>query len=520
MKGIEDLRENTSVYNPENDEEMSAVQKKFEKKYPDALDNLKCFGQNQNEFNNKVLDCLEELADHCKRLEDALSAEVNARKRDTTPVYTMKKDLDTVKLRSTLNSRQLEKVDGALEKISGRTENYVLHIAPGARLRERPKGCREAKIDSIINMPEHIEEIKRSTPTQREKKLKELEKLCMKTFSRELSYYNAYDEIGIDFYGTEKYAEIIYRNLSKNSIYKIENGSVSGDSGKYFVYCGETAAVPEKAVLKSGMIFITGRKPFEGLSEEFIEDLRFLNDCGIHSYTAMNNDAYNELKKLGFRCIAAASAEELATGKVISAVESGIENAVPSGAEKYSRLVRMLDNEGIGFARSADDIIDFILNVRNSGDFTLKYIQSLEKTASAAIIKNYFNTADISSLDISQDTDGEFDFITGFDYINHFDYKTRKTLYKKARNQLKSGGLLLFSGKDPVTSIKLRAIEGWERYPIYEAMWTSKQLVTELEENGFRVRYLIPTGTGLYDMMPSKYKDIPSLYIVGAVPIV
>lgn len=520
MKGTENLRKNISAYIPEETEEMSALQKKFTKKYPDAFDSVKKFGQNQNEFNKYVLECFEELSERCKQLEEALSTETSERKRDTSPVFSMKKELDSVKLRSTLNSRQLEKIDGALVKISGRTENYILHIAPGARLKDRPKGCREARIDSLINMPEHIEDIKKAVGSKRDKKLKELEKLCMKTVSRELSYFNAYEEIGIDFYGTEKYAEIIYRNLCKNSIYKIEYGHKSGDAGRYFVYCGETAAVPEKAILKSGMIFITGRRPFEGLDEQYIEDLKFLNDCGIHSYTAMNTDAYNELRRAGFRCIAAASAEELASGKVISAVEAGIENAIPSGAEKYSSLVKRLDAYGIGFARTPDDILDFILNVRNSGDFTLRCIQSLEKTASAAIIKNYFNTADITSSDISHDIEGQFDFLTGFDYINHFDYKTRKALYKKAKTLLKPGGLLLFSGKDPVTSIKLRAIEKWEHYPIYEAMWTSKQLVTELEENGFQVRFLIPTGTGLYDILPSKYKDIPSIYIVGAVPLI
>ena len=95
----------------------------------------------------------------------------------------------------------------------------------------------------------------------------------------------------------------------------------------------------------------------------------------------------------------------------------------------------------------------------------------------------------------------------------------RKELYNKARDMLNDSGLLVFSGKDPVTGIKLRAIDGWEKYPVYEAMWTSGQLISELEENGFRIKFLIPTGTGLYDRLPSKYKNIPSLYIIGASPL-
>ena len=521
MKGTEDLKKSIAAYTPDEPDEMSALQKKFAKKYPDALDSVNIFGQNQNEFNRQVTECFDELIEHCRRLEDALAAEITARKRDTAPVPAMKKELDAVRLRSTLNSNQLEKIDSALVRYSERTEDYVLHIAPGARLKDCPKGCREAEIDSLVNMPERLEAVKKASGKEREQKLHDLEKVCMKAVSRELSYFNAYEEIGIDFYGTEKYAEIIYRNLCKNSIYKIEYGDKSGDTGRYFVYCGETAAVPEKAFLKSGMIFITGHNPFEGLDEQYIDDLRFLNDCGIHSYTAMNSEAFHALRNAGFRCVAAATAEELATGRIISAVESGIENAIPAGAEKYSSLTKRLENAGITFARTPDEILGYILKRRaDDEDCTSLCIKSLEKTASAAVIKSYFNTAAISTSDISQNADGQFDMITGFDYISHFNYRDRIALYKKAKNMLKPGGLLLFSGKDPVTGIKIRAVDGWEKYPVYEAMWTSAQLVSELEENGFQIRFLIPTGTGLYNTLPSKYKNIPSLYIIGAVPMI
>lgn len=532
LKGIENLSKNNSTYIPEETDDQSTIKKKFIKKYPDALDSIETFGQNQNEFNRQVSECFDELIEHCKNLENTLTAEIAARKKDTASSSALisslksslkssiKKDIDAVRLRSTLNSNQIEKIDGALVRYSERTEDYILHIAPGARLKDCPKGCHEANIDSLVNMPERLGSIKKASGEEREKKLHDLEKVCMKAVSRELSYFNAYEEVGIDFYGSEKYAEIIYKNLCRNSIYKIEYGHDSENSGRYFVYCGETVAVPEKAILKSGMIFITGHNPFEGLNEEFINDLKFLNDCGIHSYTAMNLEAFNALKNAGFRCITAASAEELASGKVISAVEAGIENAIPGGAEKYSALINKLDNSGIKFARTSDEILEFITKYRlDDNDFNANCIKSLEKTASAAIIKNYFGDTVITSSDLSQDAAMQYDLITGFDYISHFDYKDRKSLYKKAKSMLKLGGLFLFSGRDPVTEIKMRAIEGWEKYPIYEAMWTSKQLITELEENGFQIRFLIPTGTGLYDVLPCKYKDIPSLYIIGAVPV-
>ncbi len=520
MEETENLRNCTAAYHPYEEEELSAAKKKFLKKYPDALEEVEVFGKNQNEFNRQSTECIQDLAERCKRLETALAAEITARKKDTAGIAAMKKELDTVRLRSTLNSNQVEKIDSALVRYSEKTEDYVLNIAPGARLKDVPKGCREAEIDQSVNMSERIEAIKKAPPQEREQKLHDFEKVCMKAITRELSFFNAYEEIGIDFYGAEKYAEIIYRNLCKNSIYKIRQGSDSGDSGRYFVYCGETAAVPEKAFLKSGMIFLTGQNPFEGFDEKYIEDLRFLNDCGIHSYTALNINAFNALKKAGFRCIASAAAEELASGRIISAVEYGIENAVPAGAEKYSQLEKYFENREIKFARTHDEIMGHILRERAEADFTYECIKSLEKTAAAAIVKNYFGTASIASADISQNSTEKSDLLTGFDYINHFNYADRKALYNKARGMLRQGGLLLFGGKNPVTGIKMRAVEGWGKHPVYEAMWTQKQLIDELEENGFQIRFLIPTGTGLYDQLPPKYKDITSLYIVGASPLI
>ena len=69
-------------------------------------------------------------------------------------------------------------------------------------------------------MPERFEGIKNSLGEEREKKLRDLEKVCMKAVSRELSYFNAYEEVVIDFYGREKYAEIIYKYCFYRGFYK------------------------------------------------------------------------------------------------------------------------------------------------------------------------------------------------------------------------------------------------------------------------------------------------------------
>ncbi len=235
MKGTEELQRAASAYIPGETDDMTVVQKKFAKKYPEAVEMMDSFGNNQNEFNRQSAELIEELIKRCSRLEEALAAEITARKKETSQIQPIKKELDTVKLRSTLNTNQLEKIDGALARHSERTEDYILHIAPGARLKDCPKGCREAKVDMSINLPERLDAVKKAYGDERENKLSSLERVCMKAVSRELSYFNAYEEIGIDFYGSDKYAEIIYKNLCINSIYKIEYVNKSINYGRYFV---------------------------------------------------------------------------------------------------------------------------------------------------------------------------------------------------------------------------------------------------------------------------------------------
>ena len=83
------------------------------------------------------------------RLEDALAAEIQARKKAEASVSSLKKELDSVRLRSTLNSNQIEKIDGALVKYSERTEDYVLRISPGARLKDCPKAVSYTHLSDV-----------------------------------------------------------------------------------------------------------------------------------------------------------------------------------------------------------------------------------------------------------------------------------------------------------------------------------------------------------------------------------
>lgn len=73
---------------------------------------------------------------------------------------------------------------------------------------------------------------------------------------------------------------------------------------------------------------------------------------------------------------------------------------------------------------------------------------------------------------------------------------------------METDGLFILNGFDAVIGIKLRAINGWGEYPVYEALWTREQLISELEDNGFKIKFLIPAGTGIFDMLPPKYRKV------------
>lgn len=79
MKGSDNLRDFVAAYYPQD--EQSAAKGKFSKKYPGVLTEIEVFGENQNSFNQKAADCFNELNDRLMRLEDALAAEIQARKK-------------------------------------------------------------------------------------------------------------------------------------------------------------------------------------------------------------------------------------------------------------------------------------------------------------------------------------------------------------------------------------------------------------------------------------------------------
>lgn len=118
---------------------------------------------------------------------------------------------------------------------------------------------------------------------------------------------------------------------------------------------------------------------------------------------------------------------------------------------------------------------------------------------------------------LEEQLEGSFDVITTFRYIRHFEYATRKKLYAKIRDNLKQDGILIFDVPNIRLETKLREITGWTNYNIYDMFWTKEDMIKELDENGFRVAYIIAVGNGLMEELPETHRNEPVTWTFGAI---
>ncbi|MGN1481509.1 hypothetical protein [Porcipelethomonas sp.] len=504
---IEKLKMHSHAFEQSDSGNESGFAKKIGRKRNDG-NTLADFGTRQNEFNAELIETIASLKNYCMKLEAALENETQTMHKTASAMAAMKKELDTVRLRSTLNSNQIEKMDGGLGRFSEKLENYALNIAPGARLADCPKGCKEADIADSIGYFDKIEALKNAHGDRA--KTADFEKFCINAVNRELDALSAYDEIIIDFYGNSKYAAVLYGNLSRSSIYKINRIADNDDpKGHFSIICCDNIKIPKRLMLKSGLILITGNSPFEGCSEDEMSNLRFLNDCGLHSYLTISEAAYEQLTGNGFRCVSMISPDKLMHGFIVKYAEKGMESAVPAGAVSMKQFMHTLESTGQELVTDPTDFPEF-----NRG-YPYDCLDVIEKSTIKAVENHYFQGENISKCLISETSEGIFNVINGMNFMNHLDYDGRKKVYARVKTMLESGGLFVFNGFDAVIGIKLRAVAGWDNFPVYEALWTREQLISELEENGFKIKFLIPAGTGLFDMLPPKYRKSPAERIVG-----
>ncbi len=515
---IERLGKSVNAYEAAEPDVSAGFGKKTIRRLENVNESLENFGANQNEFNKASAEAVEGLTAYCRRLEGILETEREACRKTASALASLKKEFDAVKLRSTLNSNQIGKFDKALVRSSERTENFILDTNPGFRHSMRPKGCREA--DFVINRGfyEKAEKIKNSPEHERKSYIAEFEKYCQREASKDFLSLDAYDEICISFIGEGAVSEILLENLNRRSIYKIIRNNGGQAEGKFFVCCSDTLSFPDEFSFISGITVICGDAPLSGMSGNDIENLLFLNDCGLHEYITLSLGAYETLVKAGFRNIRYADADFLSGTGMISLVESAVECAVPYGAVSFDLFCEKAVRYGKKAIMSFEELIKF--NEENSqleidSPYPENCLKAFERGVISAVCLSRFPGESIRKGSIASDENQKFDLITGFGYVNHLKYASRRKVYEKAKRMLSEDGVFVFSASDARTGIKLRALSDWNGYELYEALWTRKQLIRELEENGFRLSYLIPAGAGIYSGLPEKYSSEPVIWIAG-----
>ncbi len=467
------------------------------------------FGFNQNSLNIDFIRAFLEMKVYCKNLEKRLDETISDFNKAMSAINVLKKELDNVRLRSTLNSNQIEKMDAGLYKYTEKLENYTLSIDPSVRNSDLPKGCVETDISGVIGYYDKIERAQETENTD------ELERFCTSAAAKSFSAASAFDEVVMDFYGSDKISAIVYTNLNKNSVYKIKFlRDRDVPSGHFSVICSENLFVPRKLMLRSALVIVTGSSPFEELNTEDINNLKFLNDCGLHTYIALDDNALEEMRSRGFRCVSQLSPADLASGKLVKIAEKALESAVPSGAVSLGTLKNMFDNFSDYFLTFPEDISDYATERRKV--YPYNCMKAMENAVCTAIKNNYFPTGVVTACTLSKVSDGKYGFVDGTNYVNHLNYEHRVNVYQKAKELLEPGGIFIMNGYDSTVGIKLRSIKGWNYFPNYEALWTREQLIRELSDNGFKIKYLLPTGAGLFDVLPQKYRKSPGEWIVAA----
>ena len=245
-----------------------------------------------------------------------------------------------------------------------------------------------------------------------------------------------------------------------------------------------------------------------------LANLKFLNDCGLHSYVTLNDKVFKEFIEKGFRCVTNVSPDKLMSADIIRLVEKALETAVPAGAVSLGTLTDSLDSSAEYYLTDPIDISDYTQNRREV--YPYNCLGVMENAILASIKSNSFPTGIVKSCRVGTALEGTYNLVDGMNYINHLNYENRKKAYEHAKLLLEPDGIFVMNGYDSVVGVKVRSIKGWNYFPSYEALWTKQQLIAELEENGFRIKFVIPTGAGLFDNLPQKYKKSPAEWIIAA----
>jgi len=528
------------------------------------LEKIDTFGNAQNRFNSNVCRALDDTNTSFQELCDKINTL-------ETKLATVVQQNDSLKSRiNALQKNDVMVIDSCIKACAENTtliNNYVRKINPTLRDNVNYDGKKEISINTLndalaFGKEKNLNDIDFNAWSTYYKNILRGElhnisidgaknivtvlcKGALKSFKDANAHNNAFD---------------VYKTLKRSSIYNIKFVSIE-DSLEHPIFDGDFICVPSVgagtyvSVIESALcvlcndsldilndyselltqktIFkLTQEDCFDGLNKDFLEELRYFNDLGIHKYLISSSEVGNMLVKNGLHEATTFSESSFVDVVETFLEESTVKNVITlkdwKDALKKSNKSLAISNQDVikyhkehDFNTYASKIFNFmelqnvglILEDRfdnnknlNTLDIScgdgritqecLTYGKCTAIDTNIDYIKDKVKGADVSKLDyISDDVKGSFDAITCFRFINHFDYATRKTIYKKILSNLKDNGIFIMDV--PSVTFESSNKKVWQDCELYQKCWTKQSITEELKANGFKIRYIIPTGEDL-----------------------
>ncbi len=143
-----------------------------------------------------------------------------------------------------------------------------------------------------------------------------------------------------------------------------------------------------------------------------------------------------------------------------------------------------------GPARVTVDLDTTNINSGLSLDSSESMLTIAKERMQQANKKWQFKQADLLNSKLNLKT--KADLIFCFRFLLHFHPKERNIIYQQAEYNLKENGFLVFEAMNRAVVKPLRLFLGKEKYFVYDKLYTKKELIRELDQNGFRVIKLYP----------------------------
>lgn len=308
------------------------------------------FGEKQNHFNDSVCNTLAELDEARKKTEEYHKEAENlimGMAAIQTSYKALLNEFNAVKLRSTLNSNNIQRIHNAINEGNKSMEDYLLDVKPEIRKGVNKNEIKELTSYGYSGLGEKIISLKRSehdSPATA-RLLSEIEKCYISGAKNELELIKyrhqrntiaiicigLYDSLGMEAIRNEAFE--LYTMLKNKSIYNaemisvepnftdivIENGItylpmsddekikdyMDGMKPQLCIFCESTANIlyinSGAFLMFKSLVKLTGQNPLQGINGNIIEELTHLNDFGVHKYCVQSSTAYNIMVKSGFK---------------------------------------------------------------------------------------------------------------------------------------------------------------------------------------------------------------------------